>query len=89
MFGQKKKKPQYNYQYRTPTLPKQPINNPPAIPYIRPPVNLHRSPQQIIIDRQVQHRLNLGYIPPNTAPQRPPTIPLKPPTLKKYIPKRK
>ena len=44
MFGQKKKKQQYNYQYRTPTLPTQPIINPPAIPYIRPPVNIYRSP---------------------------------------------
>ncbi|RIB30997.1 hypothetical protein C2G38_2052221 [Gigaspora rosea] len=86
MFGQKKK-PQYNYQYRTPTLPKQPINNPPAILYVRPPVNLHQLPQQIFIDRQVQQRLNQGYIPPNTAPQRPPTKPVKLPALKKYIPK--
>ena len=86
MFGQKKKKPQYNYQYRTPTLPKQPINNPPVIPYVRPPVNLQRLPHQVIIDQDVQRRLNQGYRPPNLAPPRPP---LKPLELKKYIPKRR
>ncbi|RIB02983.1 hypothetical protein C2G38_2226322 [Gigaspora rosea] len=81
-----KKKPQYNYQYRTPTLPKQPINNPPAIPYVRPSVNLQRLPHQVIIDRDVQQRLNQGYRPPNLALPRPP---LKPFELKKYIPKRR
>ena len=89
MFGQRRKKPQYNYQYRTPTLPKQSINNPPAIPYVRPPVNLHRSPHQVIIDKDVQQRLNQGYIPPNLAPRRPPTKPLKPLELKKYISKQR
>ncbi|RIB08430.1 hypothetical protein C2G38_2252027 [Gigaspora rosea] len=81
-----KKKPQYNYQYRTPTLPKQPINNPPVIPYVRPPVNLQRLPHQVIIDQDVQRRLNQRYRPPNLAPPRPP---LKPLELKKYIPKRR
>ena len=79
---EKKKKPKYNYQFRTPTLPKQPINNPPAIPYIRPPVSIHRSLQQIIIDRQVQQRLNQGYTPSNAAPRPPPIVPIKPLNLK-------
>ncbi|RIB14928.1 hypothetical protein C2G38_2193674 [Gigaspora rosea] len=76
MFGQKKKKTQYNYQYRTPILPK-PINNPPTIPYVRPPVNLQRLPYQVIIDQDVQYRLNQGYKPPNLAPPRPPLKPLE------------
>ena len=43
-------------------------------------------PHQVIIDQDVQHRLNQGYKPPNLAPPRPP---LKPLELKKYIPKRR
>ncbi|CAG8857284.1 19658_t:CDS:1, partial [Gigaspora margarita] len=57
----------------TPTTPVLPL-----VQYQRPPIKLPRTPNQQILDNQVQQRLNQNYIIANPAL---PKVPTKPPHL--------
>ncbi|CAG8856374.1 12049_t:CDS:1, partial [Gigaspora margarita] len=70
----KPKKKQYNYQQGIPTLPRANTPTTLLVQYQR-----LRTPNQQILDNQVQRKLNQNYIVANPAP---PRVLIKPPYLK-------